>query len=130
MDTNTIFDDARLPENVEAQPVVQAAAALKPELRQYQEQLEREQRLPKPPPPSWPASGGWLRRLHNHRQLLPRGCLRGRGRRPGKTRQLNRQALPGIEQVARQLAEERHPGPNLLRHPLRGGEDKIRTGHG
>ncbi|HXP04573.1 MAG TPA: acyl-CoA dehydrogenase family protein [Stellaceae bacterium] len=47
MDTNTIFDDARLPVDVEAQPVVQAAAALKPQLRQYHEQLEREQRFPK-----------------------------------------------------------------------------------
>jgi alkylation response protein AidB-like acyl-CoA dehydrogenase len=48
MDTNTVFDDARLPADVEAQPVVQAAVALKPRLRQYHEQLEQEQRLPKP----------------------------------------------------------------------------------
>ena len=41
-----IGDDTRLPADVDAQPVVQAAAAMRPELRQYREQLEREQRLP------------------------------------------------------------------------------------
>jgi alkylation response protein AidB-like acyl-CoA dehydrogenase len=37
----------RLPADFDAQPVVQAAAALKPQLRQYREEIEREQRLPK-----------------------------------------------------------------------------------
>ncbi len=48
MDTlNTTPEDTRLPADIDAQPVVQAAAALKPRLRQYQEEIEREQRLPK-----------------------------------------------------------------------------------
>ena len=46
---DTILEDARrLPADIEAQPVVQAAAALRPVLRTYREEIEREQRLPKP----------------------------------------------------------------------------------
>ena len=37
-----------LPVNVETNPVVQAAAALRPVLRAYSEEIEREQRMPKP----------------------------------------------------------------------------------
>ena len=40
------FDDTRLPADVEEQPVVQAAAAIKPALRQYQDEIERAQRFP------------------------------------------------------------------------------------
>jgi alkylation response protein AidB-like acyl-CoA dehydrogenase len=50
MDTmaeETGADEARLPADIDAQPVVQAAAALKPVLRRYHEEIEREQRLPK-----------------------------------------------------------------------------------
>ena len=47
MDT-IMADDARLPADIDAQPVVQAAAALQPMLREYREQLEAEQRLPAP----------------------------------------------------------------------------------
>jgi indole-3-acetate monooxygenase len=43
-----ITEDARLPADVEAQPTVQAAAALKSVIRGYRDDLEREQRLPKP----------------------------------------------------------------------------------
>jgi alkylation response protein AidB-like acyl-CoA dehydrogenase len=43
-----IADDKRLPFDVDAQPVVQAAAALQPVIRKYHDELEREQRLPKP----------------------------------------------------------------------------------
>jgi indole-3-acetate monooxygenase len=46
MDTNTIFDEARLPTDVEAQPVVQAAKAMQSTLRKYREEIEREQRMP------------------------------------------------------------------------------------
>src|SRR5262245_26954419 len=42
-----IPDDRRLPDDVEAQPVVRAAAALRPVIRGFRDELEREQRLPK-----------------------------------------------------------------------------------
>lgn len=45
---NTIIDDTRLPADIEAQPMVQTAAALRPVLRQYREEAEREQRMPRP----------------------------------------------------------------------------------
>ena len=38
----------QLPAEIDAQPVVQAAAALAPALRRYRDEIEREQRLPKP----------------------------------------------------------------------------------
>src|SRR5205085_9292440 len=41
----TLVEDRRLPLDIDAQPVVQAAAALKPALRHYQDEIEREQRL-------------------------------------------------------------------------------------
>jgi hypothetical protein len=41
----TIVEDRRLPADIDAQPVVQAAAALKPTVRRYQDEIEREQRL-------------------------------------------------------------------------------------
>jgi alkylation response protein AidB-like acyl-CoA dehydrogenase len=42
-----IAEDKRLPDDVDAQPVVQAAAALQPVIRAYRHELDREQRLPK-----------------------------------------------------------------------------------
>jgi alkylation response protein AidB-like acyl-CoA dehydrogenase len=42
-----IAGDERLPADVEAQASVQAAAALRPVIRAYHDELEREQRLPK-----------------------------------------------------------------------------------
>jgi len=42
-----IADDQRLPPDVDAQPVVQAAAALRSVIRKYHDELEREQCLPK-----------------------------------------------------------------------------------
>ena len=41
----TVVEDRRLPADIDAQPVVQAAAALKPTVRHYQDEIEREQRL-------------------------------------------------------------------------------------
>src|ERR1041385_8191735 len=41
-----IAEDKRLPADIDAQPIVQAAAAMYPVLREYHEQIEREQRLP------------------------------------------------------------------------------------
>jgi len=45
MDT-MMAEETRLPADIDAQPVVQAAAALQPVLRRYHEEIEREQRLP------------------------------------------------------------------------------------
>jgi alkylation response protein AidB-like acyl-CoA dehydrogenase len=45
---DAMVKDTRLPDDIDAQPVVQAAAALHAELRRYKDQLEREQRLPPP----------------------------------------------------------------------------------
>jgi len=42
-----VVEDTRLPADIDAQPLVQAAAAMRPVLRRYQEELEREQRLPR-----------------------------------------------------------------------------------
>lgn len=41
-----IAEETCLPVDIDAQPTVQAAVALKPLLRRYQEEIEREQRLP------------------------------------------------------------------------------------
>ena len=41
-------DDQRLPADVDAQPLVRAAVALQPALRKCRDELEREQRLPRP----------------------------------------------------------------------------------
>jgi alkylation response protein AidB-like acyl-CoA dehydrogenase len=41
-----MVEETRLPADVDAQPVVQAAAALRPALRDYHQEIEREQRLP------------------------------------------------------------------------------------
>jgi alkylation response protein AidB-like acyl-CoA dehydrogenase len=42
-----IADDMCLPVDMDAQPLVQAAAALRPTIRSHQEEIERDQRLPK-----------------------------------------------------------------------------------
>ena len=46
MDTITAVE--RLPEDIDSQPVVQAALKLQPDLRQYLPEIERDQRFPKP----------------------------------------------------------------------------------
>ncbi len=43
---DAMADETRLPVDIDAQPLVQAAAALQPVLRFYHEEIEREQRLP------------------------------------------------------------------------------------
>ena len=43
---DTLTEDTRLPQDIDAQPVVRAAAALAPTLRRYRDAIEREQRLP------------------------------------------------------------------------------------
>ncbi|HEY2618682.1 MAG TPA: acyl-CoA dehydrogenase family protein [Acetobacteraceae bacterium] len=42
---DAMTDDTRLPVDIDAQPVVRAAAALQPMLRRYHDEIEREQRL-------------------------------------------------------------------------------------
>jgi len=44
---DTMAAETRLPADIDAQPLVQAAAALQPVLRLYHQEIEREQRLPK-----------------------------------------------------------------------------------
>jgi alkylation response protein AidB-like acyl-CoA dehydrogenase len=47
MDTiDPIALEKRLPADIEAQPVVQAAKAIRPTLRRYKDEIEREQRMP------------------------------------------------------------------------------------
>jgi len=58
-------EETRLPADIDAQPVVQAAAALQPELRSYREEIEREQRLPK-------ALVEQLRAAGFYRMVIPR----------------------------------------------------------
>jgi len=58
-------EDTRLPVDIDAQPVVQAALALRPMLREYHDEIEREQRFPPP----------LLERLHAagfYRMVIPR----------------------------------------------------------
>jgi indole-3-acetate monooxygenase len=43
---NTMAEETRLPADIEAQPLVRAAASLQPALRDYHDEIEREQRLP------------------------------------------------------------------------------------
>ena len=43
---DAMTEDTRLPADLDAQPLVQAAAGLRPVLRGRQEEIEREQRLP------------------------------------------------------------------------------------
>src|ERR1700744_3454843 len=43
---DAIAEDVRLPTDIDRQPVVQAAAAMRPKLRKYKNQVELEQRLP------------------------------------------------------------------------------------
>jgi alkylation response protein AidB-like acyl-CoA dehydrogenase len=62
---DTIAQETRLPADIDAQPVVRAAVALKPVLRQYHEEIEREQRMP-------PALVEQLREAGFYRLLIPR----------------------------------------------------------
>jgi alkylation response protein AidB-like acyl-CoA dehydrogenase len=62
---DAITEDLHLPADIDAQPLVRAAAALQPGLRRYHEEIEREQRLPLP----------LVEQLHEagcYRMLLPR----------------------------------------------------------
>ena len=68
MDTiseNMLPEDTRLPADIDAHPMVRAAAALKPVLRQYHEEIEREQRMP-------PALVEQLRDAGFYKMVIPR----------------------------------------------------------
>ena len=62
---DTMVEDTRLPADIDAQPAVRAAAALRPVLRTYHEQIEREQRLP-------PALVEQLHAAGFYRMVIPR----------------------------------------------------------
>lgn len=60
-----VAEDTSLPGDIDAQPVVRAAAALRPMLRHYHDQIEREQRFP-------PELVAQLHAAGFYRLLLPR----------------------------------------------------------
>ena len=62
---DAITEDTRLPDDIDAQPVVQAAAAMRQVLRGYQQEIEREQRLP-------PALVEQMRGAGFYRLVIPR----------------------------------------------------------
>src|ERR1700694_438295 len=55
----------RLPADIDAHPLVQAAVALRPMLRRYHDEIEREQRMP-------PALVGQLREAGFYKMVIPR----------------------------------------------------------
>src|SRR5216683_7187035 len=57
-------EETRVPADIDAQPVVQAAAALQPELRRCRDEIEREQRFP-------PALVEQLRAAGFYRMVIP-----------------------------------------------------------
>ena len=62
---DAIAEDTRLPTDIDAQPLVQAAIALRPDIRRYHDQIEREQRLSPPLVEQLRAAGFY-------RMLIPR----------------------------------------------------------
>jgi alkylation response protein AidB-like acyl-CoA dehydrogenase len=62
---DTMAEETRLPADIDAQPVVQAAAALQPVLRHYHEEIEREQRMPQ-------ALVAQLREAGFYKMVIPR----------------------------------------------------------
>src|SRR5450631_274545 len=62
---DAIAEETRLPMDIDAQPLVQAAAALQPALRRCHEEIERDQRLP-------PALVEQLRAAGFYRMVIPR----------------------------------------------------------
>jgi alkylation response protein AidB-like acyl-CoA dehydrogenase len=65
MEVDKITEETRLPADIDAQPLVQAAAALQPVLRDYREELEREQRMP-------PKLFAQLREAGFYKMVIPR----------------------------------------------------------
>src|SRR5690242_18689879 len=48
VEVDKIAEETRLPVDLDAQPSVQAAIALQPVLRDYHDEIERQQRMPPP----------------------------------------------------------------------------------
>src|SRR5438128_4191989 len=68
MDTiaeETRAEAERLPLDIDAQPMVEAAVALRPMLRQYHDEIEREQRIP-------PALVAQMRDAGFYKMVIPR----------------------------------------------------------
>jgi indole-3-acetate monooxygenase len=62
---DTMAEENRLPVDIDAQPLVRAAAALQPVLRGYHDEIEREQRMP-------PALVEQLREAGFYKMVIPR----------------------------------------------------------
>jgi len=62
---DTVTRDTRLPPDIDAQPLVRAATAMRPMLRDYREEIEREQRFPR-------ALVEQLREAGFYRMIIPR----------------------------------------------------------
>jgi indole-3-acetate monooxygenase len=62
---DTVAQETRLTVDVDAHPLVQAALALRPELRKYHDEIEREQRMP-------PALFEQLREAGFYKMVIPR----------------------------------------------------------
>src|ERR1700722_20665609 len=62
---DAIAEDTRLPADIDAHPLVQAALALRPELRRYHDDIEQGQRFP-------PALVAQLHDAGAYRMILPR----------------------------------------------------------
>src|ERR1700721_125899 len=62
---DTLAEDTRLPADIDAQPLVHAAAALWPVIRRYKDEIEREQRMP-------PALVEQLREAGFYKMVIPR----------------------------------------------------------
>src|ERR1700756_1434961 len=60
-----MVEETRLPADIDAQPLVRAAAELKPVLREFHDEIEREQRLP-------PALVEQLREAGFYKMVIPR----------------------------------------------------------
>ena len=65
IEAHAIAEETRLPVDIDAQPLVQAAAALQPVLRDYHDEIEREQRMP-------PALFAQLREAGFYKMVIPR----------------------------------------------------------
>jgi alkylation response protein AidB-like acyl-CoA dehydrogenase len=65
MEVDAITEETRLPVDIDAQPVVQAATALQPVLRDYHDEIERGQRMP-------PALFAQLREAGFYKMVIPR----------------------------------------------------------
>src|SRR5215207_2881408 len=114
-------DEERLPADIDAQPVVQAAAALKPALRQHREEIEREQRLP-------PVLVEQMRAAGFYRMVLPRS-LGGLQVDPLTYTRVVEHLAEGCGSVGWNLANNSIGQPASVVRPVEGGQDVCPSGH-